>query len=142
MGSQSKVHIGLILIRLVLNYLLGILLDCMINNENLAVPRCNFACLKINLVEDKKMTLLRIQICFSFSYPGSSGQYTDLADKFPACLLPWRQSQRCWLWVLNSDWKTSFSSRLVSNWVILQSEDNANSQIQEAQKTPNRINAK
>lgn len=30
------------------------------NNENLVVFRCDFVCLKINLVEDKKMIFLRI----------------------------------------------------------------------------------
>lgn len=66
MGSQSKVHINLILIRLVLNYLMEFLLGRMISNENLALPKCCFACLKIKLMEDKKYseTFTHINLLF------------------------------------------------------------------------------
>lgn len=55
MGNQSKAHINLILIRLVLSYLMEFLLDCMISSENLALLTHYFACLKIMLMGNGKI---------------------------------------------------------------------------------------
>lgn len=51
------------------------LLGRMISNENLALPKCCFACLKIKLMEDKKYseTFTHINLLF-FQFPGLTGQ--------------------------------------------------------------------